>query len=382
MNIGIDISSLVYDRGVSRYTSNLVKALAKDSNLKLHLYGASLRQEKKLTVWAKEVSAQAEASVKVKIQKLPPSLLIRMWSFGFNPILKFWPKLDLFHSWDWIQPPDKKLPLVSTIHDLAILKFPETAHPKVLKRHRKSWEILKKRKAHVIAVSQATKKDIVELLGISAGKIHVIYEALPDEIETVAKNMTDEKFEKIKIKLNLIRPFILFVGTREPRKNLKNLIKAWEPLSDTHDLIIAGEEGWDETSGNKDPQKNNKPKPRFLGKVSNSELVVLYSETACFAYPSLYEGFGLPILEAYYFGAPVVTSNISSMPEVAGNAAELVNPNSVTDITRGLKKIIDEDKQEAKQRLQKMIVRLHLFSWKKVARETTEVYKKVLREHE
>jgi glycosyltransferase involved in cell wall biosynthesis len=378
MNIGIDISSLIYDRGVSRYNANLVKALCKEKDLNLFLYGASLRQESKLKRITKEITKDSLASVKINIQKLPPSLLTRFWDFGFNPINKIFPKLDLFHSWDWIQPPDKDLPLVSTIHDLAILKYPETAHPKILKRHQKSWKILKDRKAHIIAVSQATKKDIIEQLEIPSSRIHVIYEALPQETAQVANQLGEEKYEKIKHKLKLNKPYLLFVGTREPRKNLKRLIKAWDSLAKTHDLIIAGEEGWDETGKNKTTKEGDRVvKPRFLGKVSDQELVVLYSEADCFVYPSLYEGFGLPILEAFSFGTPVVTSNVSSMPEVAGNAAELVNPNNIEDIKKGIEKILNESEIKQRERLQKMIIRLQLFSWQRVAKETREIYERI-----
>lgn len=376
MNIGIDISSLIYDRGVSRYTANLVRALSLHQDLTLSLYGASLRQEDKLKKKVKAISKNAQAKVKVKIQRLPPSLLTRFWDFGFNPIGNIFPKIDLFHSWDWIQPPDKNLPLVSTIHDLAILKFPETAHPKIVKRHQKSWKILKEREAHIIAVSNTTKKDIVELLDIPANRITVIHEALPAETTQTADNLSEENYEKIKSGLNIEKPYLLFVGTREPRKNLNRLIKAWEPLAKDYDLIIAGEEGWDESE-----QTYDKEQPRFLGKVSDEELVVLYSETACFVYPSLYEGFGLPILEAFSFGAPVVTSDISSMPEVAGNAAQLVNPHSIEDIRDGIKLILDESKEQQQQRLKKMIIRLQLFSWERVARETKAVYERVHREN-
>lgn len=371
MNIGVDISSLVFDRGVSRYTANLVRSLASDPSLNLYLYGSSLRQESYLKKQIKSLTINAKAKVSVKIQKLPPSLLTKFWDFGFNPVSKIFPKLDVFHSWDWIQPPDKKLPLVSTIHDLAILKFPETAHNEILKRHQKSWDILKKRQAQIIAVSQATKKDIIELLDIPAKQITVIHEALPQETLSVAEKLSDEKYEEIRVKLKLSKPFLFFVGTREPRKNLLKLIEAWQELASDYDLVIAGAEGWDKSD--QESIKFNH-QPRFLGKVSDQELVVLYSEAKCFVYPSLYEGFGLPILEAFSFGTPVVTSNISSMPEVAGNAAVLVNPLNAKDILAGIKEILNENKEQEQRRLQKMIIRLQVFSWDKVAAQTKQVY--------
>ena len=115
-------------------------------------------------------------------------------------------------------------------------------------------------------------------------------------------------------------------------------------------------------------------KVKFLGFVEDSDLPYFYNACRAFIYLSKYEGFGLPILEAFYHGTPVVTSNVGSMPEVAGNAAELVNPNSVEDIRAGIEKILNESKLKQQERLKKMIIRLHQFSWDKVARETVAVY--------
>jgi glycosyltransferase involved in cell wall biosynthesis len=296
-----------------------------------------------------------------------------------NPISRVLPGIDVFHSWDWVQPPDTRLPLVSTIHDLAILKFPETAHPQVVNLHQQAWQRLKDSRAHVIAVSRSTKKDVIDLLGFDPSRVHVVYEALPTEMQKVSEKLSDETYQHLKTKLNLAQPYILFVGTREPRKNLKRLIEAWLPVADEILLVIAGEAGWDETSS-KLNQAMRHPQLRFLGRVSDQELAVLYSEAAVFAYPCLYEGFGLPILEAFYYGTPVVTANVSSMVEVAGNAAELVDPLSVSDITRGLQAVLNESLASQQQRMQKMVIRLQMFDWQRVAKETVAVYQAAIQE--
>ncbi len=370
MNIGIDITSVIYQRGVSRYTSNLVASLAKRKDINLSLYGSSFRQYNELEKFAQRITHNAH------LQHYPPKLQQLLWQLGLNKIKSIMPEVDVFHSWDWIQPPDKDLPLVSTIHDLAILKFPETAHPGILKAHQKSWDILKAREAHIIAISQATRKDVIELLGFKPSHVHTIYEALPTEVVTTTENLSEEKYESIKKRLKLEnKPYIFFVGTREPRKNLMRLIEAWQPLSKDYDLLIAGESGWDETSKN-EHRTPHTAQPRYLGRVTDPELAVLYGEASLFCYPSLYEGFGLPILEAFYHGTPVVTSNVSSMPEVAGNAAELVDPMDIKSITKGMRTVLEESKDQQKKRLQQMILRLQLFNWDKVAEQTVEVYKK------
>lgn len=376
MNIGIDITPILYGRGVSRYTNNLVASLLQEDGVNLSLFGSSARRKKELKKIAQElikISTEPQ-NHNYLIKNLPPNLLNMSWKLGLNSIEKNLPQVEVFHSWDWIQPPDKNIPLVSTIHDLAILKFPETAHPKVMQMHQKSWKILKDREAQIIAVSQATKKDIINLLGIPAFRIDVIPEALPLETRLSNQNLTEEKANEIAKQLKLFKPYILFVGTREPRKNLMKLIEAWKPLAKDFQLIIAGDEGWDQTGKSQD----SNPDLRFMGRVSEEQLAVLYGEAQAFVYPSLYEGFGLPILEAFYYGTPVITSNVPALIEVAGNAAEFVDPDSVESIRAGIIKILNEPLAQQQIRLQKMIIRLQMFSWQTVAKQTLRVYKKAI----
>jgi alpha-1,3-rhamnosyl/mannosyltransferase len=375
MNVGIDITATIYGRGVSRYTSNLVRALLKSGKVRLTLYGSSLRQRTELVTIAENLKKETNSKAETVIQSYPPSLYNFLWNkVGYPKIKSLLPSINLFHSWDWIQPPDKDIPLVSTIHDVALLKFPETAHPKIKAMHEQSWKILKNANAHIIAVSRATKKDVVEMLAIPEHLVHVVHEALPIEVEQVAESLDEDQEAILKAHLKLEKPYILFVGTREPRKNLKRLIEAWLPLEEEVELVIAGDVGWDET----DKQFANVKNLRFLGRVTDQELSVLYSNAKLFAFPSLYEGFGLPILEAFYHGTPVVTSNTSSMPEIAGNAAELVDPQSVESIRKGLQTILNESDQDQKTRIQRMIIRQHMFSWQKVAEETLAVYQKAV----
>lgn len=375
MILGVDISSIPFGRGVSRYTSNLVMALS-NQGIDLRLLGYSFRQVQHLTNWATQIS-QINQNTQFKTHRIPPQLMSWLWKFGQLPVKKSFPDVEVFHSWDWLQPPDNDLPLVSTIHDLSMLKHPETAHPDILKKHQASWEILKARKAHVIAVSRATKKDIVELLGYPQFLVHVIHEALPQEFLTTSDSLTDDQEEHIVQKYGLNTPYILFVGTTEPRKNLANLIEAWIPLSNQLKLIIAGEKGWDNTLSS---YQNlvNESKIQLLGRVGDLELAALYANAQAFVYPSLDEGFGLPILEAFHHGTPVITSNVGGTLEVAGDAAELVDPNSPEEINIAINKILSEDVIAQKKRLQRMIIRQHMFNWDSVAEQTIEVYKKAL----
>ena len=376
MKIGIDVSSLVYRRGVSRYTSNLLAALTQFPGQKLLVYGNSLRQYKVLEA---EVRSTLKNTTPDKydlyLEKFSPKLLTKVWSLGFKSIKKTMPSVEVFHSWDWLQPPDKNLPLVSTIHDLAMLKYPETAHPRVLKMHQASWKVLKKRQAEILTVSESSKKDIVEQLQIDPKKITVTYEALPQENKNnnARLDANPELMAKLKQELSLDKPYILFVGSREPRKNLERLIKAWLPLAKDYQLIMAGEKAWDESN-----TISTNPNLRFLGRVSDLKLAVLYHYAELLAYPSLDEGFGLPILEAFSAGLPVLSSDIPVIKEVTGNAAELVNPKSVDAIRQGLEKLLNEKKTLSQQRMQRMIIRSQLFNWQKTARQTLAVYQRAI----
>jgi len=376
MKIGIDISSLAYQRGVSRYTGDLVKALAQQADTELFLYGSALRQQQTLQRELRRVLRNTLPDrYDVKLQNFPPSLLAKIWRLGLNPIKKQLPGIEVFHSWDWLQPPDKNLPLVSTIHDLAIIRYPEVAHPQVLKMHQNSWRTLRQRQAQIIAVSQATRHDILRYLEIPSKCVNVVYEALPTVVAEISQELAQkpELVLKIKQKLQLNKPYLLFVGTREPRKNLIRLIQAWLPLAKDYQLLVAGEQSWD---GSDKISKNENL--RFLGRVNDYELAVLYHQSELFVYPSLYEGFGLPILEAFSHGVPVVSSDIPAIREVAGNAAELANPLDETSIRQAIEKVLNEGKIASDQRLKRMIIRLQLFSWQKTALQTLAVYRRAI----
>lgn len=370
LQVGIDISAAAFNRGVSRYTTNLVQALSDLPKVDLHLYGTSLRQSAPLD----KLVAQVKPKDAV-IQRIPPRVHEFIWQYTkLNSIRSHWPQLDVFHSWDWLQPPDRNLPLVSTIHDLSILKYPEVVHPKVLAMHRRSWQILQQQHAHIIAVSQATKQDILNLLDFSPKRVHVVYEALPNETKLVAAHISAEQENIIKDKLDLNLPYILFIGTQEPRKNLPRLVEAWWPMRKDIQLIIAGRSGWGTDI------KQQHANLRFVGEVSNKQLAVLYRNAQLLAFPSLDEGFGLPILEAFYHKTKVLTSNRSAMQEVAGNAAQLVDPENTDSIAEGIDKLMNESAAASEERQKRMRLRLQLFNWQTTAINTLKVYQAAMQD--
>jgi len=365
MKIGIDISQLAFPgTGVANYTENLVENLLKvDKKNEYVLFFSSLRQPTPRDLKSKIYN--------LKSYKFPLLLLEFLWNRLHRvPIETFAGRLDVFHTSDWLEPP-AKCPKVTTIHDLAIFKYPETFVPRgghnIVANLKRKLEWAKKESKLVIAVSESTKRDIVKILGMPPEKIRVIYEACdeiynkPASAEATARQAT----EKIKKKYGIKGDYILAVGTLEPRKNLKRVIEAFSLLTGfvPVTLVIAGKFGWGEDI---EKLKIKNEKLKILGLVSQEDLPSLYSGAQVFVYPSLYEGFGLPILEAMASGCPVVTSNVSSMPEVAGEAAVLVDPENVEDIARGTKEAIDRRDKLIKKGFE----RVKEFSWEKTARET------------
>ncbi|MBQ6437800.1 glycosyltransferase family 4 protein [bacterium] len=372
INVGLDVTSWLYGRGVSNYTANLAGALAARRDVELQLYACAGRHvaffQKK---WAEIFSVPLPAYC---WQKWPVELNYHWWHHvGINPVGPLLPGVQVFHSWDYQQPPDRDLPLVSTIHDVAMVKNKTRVHPRIWRHHQESWEILKQRRAHIIAVSHSDKHDIVELLDFPEQRVHVVYEALPAQNVVAKDYISERRLARLRAKLRIDRDYILFVGTREPRKNLARLIEAWQPLSGSYDLVLAGAPGWEE------PDYTD-PCIRVVDQPEKNDLALLYAGAAALAFVSLDEGFGLPILEAYYYGVPVVTSVHTACEEVAGAAAVLVNPESVNAITLGLQKVLAETPAQKRARVAAGRSQLKKFAWKKAAAETVAVYRQALEE--
>jgi glycosyltransferase involved in cell wall biosynthesis len=253
-----------------------------------------------------------------------------------------------------------------TVHDLAYFlpeynayKFLDNVYMKFMMRSSC------KRADKIIAISENTKKDIVEIIGIPKNKIEVIYEAADSRFRV----LSDKKaLEKVRKKFNLNKKFVFYSGSISPRKNIKLLISSFNGLSgEDFDLVVTGNKLWNNEEEMKMIKDN--PKIKQLGLVSDSELIALYNLAEVYVYPSMYEGFGLPILEAQACGCPVICSNTSSLPEVGGNSVVYVDPLNEKKLTETMRKIMGDD------RLRKDIVRkgfenLKRFSWDKTAQET------------
>lgn len=334
MRVGFDISQTAHPGGVATYTENLALELSKISDLEMFFFYSSLRKPYK-------------GSLKnIKKFKLPPIFFEILFNKLRNvPIEKFIGDVDIFHSSDWIQPPTKAKK-VTTYHDALPLKYPQWSHPKIVNVQKRRLQIVEREIDCVIAVSESTKKDLLNLSSIPEEKIKVIYEGVGEEF----KPQYRESVSSFKKKYNLPNAYILSIAGVGERKNLSRIKEATK----NYNLVILGEN---------------------VKRLADEELPLLYSGAKVLLYPSLYEGFGLPILEAMACGTPVITSNTSSMPEVGENAVLYVDPESIPDISKKLQMVM-EDNDLREDLIKKGFNQAKKFSWKKCAQETVEVYKK------
>lgn len=371
MHIGIDASRITTKQrtGTENYTYNLVKALAEVDRINHY------------TLYFNHIPA------------IPPVNHANFFSRSI-PLPRLWTQVRLALEM-WQHPPDllfvpahtlpllrpKKLKTVVTIHDLGVeylKEYHQFPHKLYLN---KSTVYATKYADGIIAVSESTRRDLVEKLNCNPDKIQVIYEGFDP---THYYPRTEKEINKIKDKFNIKNDYLLFVGTIQPRKNLLRLIQAFDMLIKTHPektsnlmLVIAGKKGWlYEDILVEAAKRNIDERVKFVGHVLDGDLPALYSGARAFVFPSLYEGFGLPVLEAFATKTPVLTANTSSLPEVAGEGAILVDPNSTIEMAEGMYQIVSDHKLR-EQLISKSEVQLKKFSWKKTAQQTRDFLERV-----
>jgi glycosyltransferase involved in cell wall biosynthesis len=280
--------------------------------------------------------------------------------------------LDLVHATSAAVPPARGRPLVATVHDLGFRHYPD-AYPAAGRRyHHRSARIVAAEAARVLVPSEATARDLAELYAVDRGRVTIVPlgvqpPAQPDH-RVAAKLLHD---------LGVRGPFLLAVGTLEPRKNLPRLLAAFGQVTDElpdHWLVVVGPVGW----GPKLRPTWESVRVKLAGPVGDATLHALYEKADGLAYPSLYEGFGLPVLEAMAHGTPVLTSDRSSLPEVAGDAALLVDPLDAGAIAKGLHRLVADT--DLRERLAAAGPRrAATFTWRATAAATWATYREVAR---
>ncbi len=338
MRVGFDISQIAHQGGMATYTKNLAEKLAEDKNIEMRYLYYSFRKPYRGKL------------PNVKSLKIPPMLTEPLFNrFRLIPVEKFLGNVDVFHSSDWTQP-KTRAKKVTTYHDVVPLKYPRWSHPKIVEVHKRRLKLVEKEIDMVIAVSEATKHDLLAVSSIPKEKITVIYEGVDERYKPGDK----EDVEKFKKKYNLPDKFILAIGGIGERRNLARAKEATKG----YNLVVTGE---------------------TLPWIPDEEMPLLYSSAQALLYPSFYEGFGLPVLEAMACGTPVITSNVSSLPEVGGEAAVYVDPENDQEMTKAAKEVM-EDRELRDKLVARGLQQAKKFTWEKCAEETIKIYKKIVNE--
>ncbi|MBN3881129.1 MULTISPECIES: glycosyltransferase family 4 protein [unclassified Nostoc] len=314
---------------------------------------------------------------------LPVRVSDLLLALAFKPSLSYFEKYfgspDILHGTNYSVYPCQNSLNVMNIYDLTFIKYPNYTDS-VVKTYTKRVKRCLQWTDLVLTISESSKKDIIEYLQLDPEKVYVTPLAsryypnyLSEEVAQILEKQANYDFSK---------PYLLFVSTIEPRKNINNIITAFNYLKEKykieHQLILIGRKGW-----NYEPifaAIENSPwanQIHHLNYLSNELVALFYSKADVFVYPSHYEGFGLPVLEAMTLGAPVVTSNTSSIPEVSGDAAILIDPSDPVQLAEAILKVIS-DSQLRQELINKGKARAKLFSWERTAKETLNAYRTVI----
>jgi glycosyltransferase involved in cell wall biosynthesis len=371
MTIYLDVSAAVHRRaGLGRYAESLARALAPLLPGSLALF---YNREQGIEPLPGLESLPARS---VALGYKPWRMLVwlgQLAHVGFNRLT---PDAGLFHATEHLLLPLRGVPTVLTVHDLIFRLLPGQHKPLNRWYLNLSMPLFCRRAAHIIAISEQTRRDVVSAYGVPADKISVIYEAADPRF----RPQSPEAIAAARARYHLPERYLLSVGTIEPRKNLARLLAAFERLHAeglTDVLVLAGKRGW--LTGEFDAALERSPSKQavvFPGFIADADLPAVYAGAQVLVMPSLYEGFGLPVLEGMACGVPVACSNCSSLPEIAGQAALFFEPTDAYDISDALRRLLrDPELQDALRGAG--LRQAGRFSWERTAQETLAVYRRL-----
>ncbi len=367
VRIGIDARKL-HDFGIGTYIRNLLRELARIDHDTEFVLLSRAADRNELTALGRNFRAVTETAGNYSVAeqiKIPLALKRE--------------RVDLFHAPHYVLPPLVSCRSVVTIHDCIHLMFPQYLPTRGAKTYAKvSIAMATRRATRVMTVSETSKRDIMNLFGTDASKIDVIYNSY-DERFAVAPG--DEEISRVRERYQLHEDFILYAGNVKPHKNLERLIEAFHLVRerglDHVKLVMIGDDISKYAALRRAVHQHQlHPYVRFLGYLPEGTLAAMYRLASVFVFPSLYEGFGLPPLEAMASGTPVVTSNVSSLPEVAGHAALLVDPHDPSAIADAICRVLTDDALAADLRT-RGLARARQFSWEASVRRVREIYGEV-----
>ena len=370
MRIGIDVRK-IRDFGVGTYVRNLVRYLAR------------LDHENEYVLFCRpedcSLSEPLGENFRAVAEPAPPYSMTEQFRIPFSLRRE---RIDLFHAPHYVLPLLTPCRSVVTIHDCIHLMFPQYLPNRLAYGYaRASLWVATHRSSRILTVSEASKRDILRFFQVPSDKVTVIPNAIDERFGVVP---TDEEVVRVRERYQLSDRFVLYAGNVKPHKNLERLIDAFfilrqEGFGNLKLLIIGSEISKYATLRRAVHRYHLHKHVRFLGFVPNETLAVLYRLADAFAFPSVYEGFGLPPLEAMASGTPVLTSNVSSLPEVVGDAAVLVNPYEPRAIADGLRRLLTDValRQDLHER---GVARARQFSWERSVSRIRDIYNEVARQ--
>lgn len=364
MKIGIDIRSVLKQKtGIGFYTSNLVNYLAKIDSQTLYFLYSHIKL----------------FNFKKRLPKLPgPKFYHKVDRFNFQPGITM-KDMDVFQTSSYDIPKFKPTKIVNTIHDIIPLVYHGEQRQEVKRKLEFSIKKILNESDFIVTNSNTTKKDLEKKFAPIHKRIEVIYPGRDESLGPIKDKKNARLY--LRKKYGIDKEFILFVGTIEKRKNVKNLIHAFSYLKNKkhipHLLVVVGMKA-DCDDGSFDLTKTLHlgDKVIFTGYINRKDMAYFYNTADLFVYPSLYEGFGLPIIEAFSCGTPTVTSSTTSCGEVAGNAAVTIDPQNINELKDAMYRVLN-DKSLRKELAMKGLNRAQFFSWEKAARKFKEVFYEV-----
>jgi len=369
VRIAIDVRKF-HDFGIGTYIRNLVHQLSRIDQETEYVLICRPQDQARIQI--------ASPNFRKVVEPAPPYSISEQVRI---PMTLLREHIDLFHAPHYVLPPAIHCRSVVTIHDCIHLMFPQYLPGRLAHAYAKLqlWTAAH-RSDHILTVSEASKLDILRRFRIPADKVTVVYNAIDARL---AREPADEEVDRVIARYQLRDPFALYVGNIKPHKNLERLIEAFHQLRqesafEALKLVIIGDEISKYQGLRRAVHVHKLHKHvRFFGFVPLDTLAVLYQLASVFVFPSLYEGFGLPPLEAMYFGTPVVTSNVSSLPEVVGDAAMLVDPYSAESIADGMRRVLTDEHLRAFLR-ERGMARAREYSWEQSVRQIRDVYGEVM----
>jgi len=371
LRIGMDYTAAVRQgAGIGRYTRELVRALAElDRRHDYVLFAAMGGQRPADTAWPPDFQMRSVPLSDRALTILWHRLQLPLWvELVTGPV-------DIFHSPDFVLPPVRRAKTLVTVHDLSFIRYPQCADAGLRAYLNRVVPRSVHRADRVLADSQSTQEDLMELLGVERAKIEVVYPGVEERFHPIEDQAL---LGEVRKRYRLPPRFILGLGTLQPRKNFTRLIEAFADLrfADLR-LVIVGGKGWlyEEIFAAVE-RLGLEEKVVFPGFVADGDLPALYNLADLFVFPSLYEGFGIPPLEAMACGTPVITSDASSLPEVVGEAGLMVEATDVEALAQAMKQVLEDDVLR-EDMITKGMKQPRNFTWEKAAAKLLSLYEAI-----